>query len=63
VKRWQLGITKGISLTNARAAWLDRSKMPVVECANCKHKFYATRADALTCSARCRTALHRKRAR
>ena len=67
VKRWHLGTgsmnPKGIGVTHAKAAWLDRSKMPVVTCANCKKNFYATRADAVTCSARCRTALHRKRAR
>jgi hypothetical protein len=67
VKRWHLGTgsdnPKGIGVSHAKSAWLDRSKMPVVTCANCKKNFYATRADAVTCSARCRTALHRKRAR
>jgi hypothetical protein len=65
VTRWQLGITKGIGVTNAQSAWLDRKgdKLPVVRCANCKKNFYAARADAVTCSARCRTALHRKRGR
>lgn len=45
---------------NERIARINR---PRVTCANCRRQFFATRADALTCSARCRTALHRKRAR
>jgi len=44
-----------------RDGWLDRAKVPLVVCANCKRKFFATRADAKTCSSKCRTALHRKR--
>ena len=41
---------------------LARNKLPRAKCANCGHMFFATRADAVTCSPRCRTALHRKRA-
>ena len=40
---------------------LARNKLPRAKCANCGHMFFATRADAVTCSPRCRTALHRKR--
>jgi hypothetical protein len=45
----------------SQQVWIDRAKLPVVRCAHCKKNFYATRADATTCSARCRTALHRSR--
>jgi hypothetical protein len=44
-----------------RDGWLDRSKVPLIVCANCKRKFFGTRDDAKTCSAKCRTALYRKR--
>jgi hypothetical protein len=45
---------------NERVARINR---PRVTCANCRRQFFATRADAVTCSAKCRTALHRKRQR
>jgi predicted Zn-ribbon and HTH transcriptional regulator len=45
-----------------RRADLEAALHPVT-CANCGNWFPAARADTLTCSPRCRTALYRKRAR
>jgi hypothetical protein len=37
-----------------------REQFPPRRCANCRQLFLAARADAKTCSAKCRVALHRK---
>ena len=50
---------------NARSKLLEAIAFlgPFNQCTQCGEEFLALRADALTCSARCRTAKHRARAK
>ena len=48
------------AVTDKRHA-LATDRFPTIVCANCGDSFLARRADAVTCSPKCRTALYRTR--